>query len=115
MLCVVSGSGKIAMHVLEKLLAFGAIPVTVSEIIQRLMLVLNTMTKQNLGVKGSNMPCTPEAVDVLRKANVLIAPAIAAGAGGVAAGELELSNWSPEEFESKLQTPLVHKTTIGLN
>ena len=29
------------------------------------------------------MPCTPEAVDVLRKANVLIAPAIAAGAGGV--------------------------------
>lgn len=32
---------------------------------------------------GSNMPCTAEAVDVLRKANVLIAPAIAAGAGGV--------------------------------
>lgn len=29
------------------------------------------------------MPCTPEAVDVLRKANVLIAPAMAAGAGGV--------------------------------
>ncbi|XP_028082228.1 NADP-specific glutamate dehydrogenase-like isoform X3 [Camellia sinensis] len=80
--CVVSGSGKIAMHVIEKLLAFGAIPITVS---------------------GSNMPCTPEAVDVLRKADVLIAPAIAAGAGGVAAGELELINWSPEEFESKLQ------------
>lgn len=32
---------------------------------------------------GSNMPCTPEAVDVLKKANVLIAPAMAAGAGGV--------------------------------
>ena len=32
---------------------------------------------------GSNMPCTPEAVDVLRKSNVLIAPAVAAGAGGV--------------------------------
>lgn len=29
------------------------------------------------------MPCTPEAVDVMRKANVLIAPAMAAGAGGV--------------------------------
>lgn len=29
------------------------------------------------------MPCTAEAVDVFRKANVLIAPAIAAGAGGV--------------------------------
>lgn len=33
--------------------------------------------------QGSNMPCTPEAVDVLRKANVLVAPAMAAGAGGV--------------------------------
>lgn len=29
------------------------------------------------------MPCTPEAVEVLRKANVLMAPAMAAGAGGV--------------------------------
>ena len=29
------------------------------------------------------MPCTPEAVEVLRKANVLTAPAMAAGAGGV--------------------------------
>lgn len=29
------------------------------------------------------MPCTPEAVDVLRKANVLIAPSMAAGVGGV--------------------------------
>lgn len=28
--CVVSGSGKIAMHVLEKLIAYGAVPVTVS-------------------------------------------------------------------------------------
>lgn len=32
---------------------------------------------------GSNMPCTPDAADVLRKASVLIAPAMAAGAGGV--------------------------------
>jgi len=29
--CVISGSGKIAMHVLEKLLPCGAIPVTVSD------------------------------------------------------------------------------------
>ena len=28
--CVVSGSGKIAMHVLEKLIAYGALPITVS-------------------------------------------------------------------------------------
>lgn len=29
------------------------------------------------------MPCTPDAVDVLRKANVLVAPSMAAGVGGV--------------------------------
>jgi glutamate dehydrogenase (NADP+) len=63
-------------------------------------------------VEGSNMPCTAEAVDVFRKANVLIAPAIAAGAGGVAAGEIEVlreSNsmqWSAEDFESRLQEAL---------
>nr|GFC07461.1 NADP-specific glutamate dehydrogenase [Tanacetum cinerariifolium] len=27
--CAVSGSGKIAMHVLEKLIAYGALPITV--------------------------------------------------------------------------------------
>ncbi|WOH11418.1 hypothetical protein DCAR_0830904 [Daucus carota subsp. sativus] len=46
------------------------------------------------------MPCTPEAADVLRKCNVLIAPS-------VVAGKYELKetnvNWSPEDFESKLQ------------
>ncbi|PSS07368.1 Glutamate dehydrogenase [Actinidia chinensis var. chinensis] len=163
--CIVSGSGKIAMHVLEKLLAFGAIPITVSDSkgylvdedgfdYMKVSFLRDLKTQhrslrdysktyarakyydeakpwnercdvafpcasQNeidqsdainlvnsgcrLLVEGSNMPCTSEAVDVLRKANVLIAPAIAAGAGGVAAGELELLNWSPEEFESKLQ------------
>lgn len=28
--CAVSGTGKIALHVLEKLVAYGAIPITVS-------------------------------------------------------------------------------------
>ena len=28
--CVVSGSGKIALHVLEKLIVYGALPITVS-------------------------------------------------------------------------------------
>nr|GEY70127.1 NADP-specific glutamate dehydrogenase isoform X1 [Tanacetum cinerariifolium] len=58
-------------------------------------------------VEGSNMPCAPEAMDVLKGANVLIAPSIAAGNGGVIAGELELKeyslNWAPEDFETKLQ------------
>lgn len=40
---------------------------------------------------GSNMPCTAEAVDVLRKANVLVAPSIAAGVGGVGSSALDYS------------------------
>ncbi|XP_039059417.1 NADP-specific glutamate dehydrogenase-like isoform X3 [Hibiscus syriacus] len=55
------------------------------------MLGRSTMMKQNLGMKGcrilvegSNMPYTPEAVDILKQANVIIAPAMAAGAGGEA-------------------------------
>ncbi|QHN91430.1 Histone-lysine N-methyltransferase [Arachis hypogaea] len=45
----------------------------------------------------------------MMKASVLIALAMAAGTGGVVAGELELNHecslmhWSPEDFESKLQ------------
>lgn len=34
-------------------------------------------------IPGSNMSCTPEAIDVLKKAKVIIAPAKAASAGGV--------------------------------
>ncbi|KAH1152150.1 hypothetical protein GYH30_045579 [Glycine max] len=34
-------------------------------------------------VEGSNMPFTPEGVQILRKASVLIAPSMAAGAGGM--------------------------------
>ncbi|KAF7814173.1 NADP-specific glutamate dehydrogenase isoform X1 [Senna tora] len=169
--CAVSGSGKVAMHVLEKLIAYGALPITVSDSrgylvdedgfdYLKVSFLRDIKTQQrclrdysktyarskyydeakpwnercdiafacasqneinqsdainlvNSGcrilVEGSNMPCTPEAIDVLRKGNVLIAPAMAAGAGGVVAGELELNHecslmhWSPEDFESKLQ------------
>ncbi|KAI7735767.1 hypothetical protein M8C21_000529 [Ambrosia artemisiifolia] len=175
--CVVSGSGKIAMHVLEKLIAYGALPITVSEFIFNLIVLYlsnfffkisrdysktyarakyydeakpwnercdvafpcasqneidhsDAINLVNLGCRilveggdsltfsrfaihstvsnrGSNMPCTSEALDVLKGANVLIAPSIAAGTGGVVAGELELKeynlNWAPEDFESKLQ------------
>ncbi|KAF3509914.1 hypothetical protein F2Q69_00009991 [Brassica cretica] len=172
--CVVSGCGKIAMHVVEKLIACGAHPVTVSDSkgylvdddgfdYMKLAFLREIKSQQrslrdysktyarakyfdevkpwnercdvafpcasqnevdqadainlvNAGcrllVEGSNMPCTAEAVHVFRKANVLIAPAIAAGAGGVAAGEIEVlreSNsmqWSAEDFESRLQEAL---------
>lgn len=169
--CVVSGSGKIALHVIEKLLVYGAIPITVSDSkgylvdedgfdFMKVQFLRDIKAQQRslrdysktyarskyydeakpwnercevafpcamqneidqgdainlvnsgcrLLVEGSSMPCTPEAVEVLRKASVLVGPAMAAGAGGVAAGELELNHefnlmqWSPEDFESKLQ------------
>lgn len=169
--CVISGTGKIALHVLEKLLSCGAIPITVSDSKGYLLdedgfdyvkfsLLRDIKSQQrslrdyiksypraryfedskpwnercdiafpcalqneigqpealglvNSGcrilIEGSNMPCTPQAIDVLRKAKVLVAPAKAAGAGGVAVGELELNHeynlmqWSPEDFETKLQ------------
>ncbi|KAH0462874.1 hypothetical protein IEQ34_007456 [Dendrobium chrysotoxum] len=169
--CVVSGAGKIAMHVLEKLLACGAIPITISDSkgyivdddgidfvkfshlrdIKAQQRSLREYLKSyprakyfddakpwqepcdvafpcasqneidqpdavalvNAGcrilIEGSNMPCTPQAIDVLKKGKVLVAPAKAASAGGVAGGEHELNHeynlmhWSAEDFETKLQ------------
>jgi glutamate dehydrogenase (NADP+) len=40
--------------------------------------------------EGANMPCSPEAVGVLREAGVLFAPGKAANAGGVATSALEM-------------------------
>lgn len=167
--CVVSGSGKTAMHVLEKLNAYGALAITVSDskgylvdeegfdymkitVLREIKAQqrslrdysktyarskyydeakpwserceiafpcafqneINQTDANNLVhsgcrilVEGSNMPCTPEAVDVLKKNNVLVAPSMAAGVAGVAAGELELKecnfNSTPDDIESKLQ------------
>ena len=59
--------------------------------------------------EGANMPCTPEAVNALLKANVLFSPAKAANAGGVATSGLEMCqnsmrlSWSFEETDSKLR------------
>ncbi|XP_065000152.1 uncharacterized protein LOC135585551 isoform X3 [Musa acuminata AAA Group] len=180
--CVISGAGKIAMHVLEKLFSCGAIPITISdskgylldedgfdfvklsflrdikvqqkslrdylksnprakyfegakpwseqcdiafpcasqnEIDQRDAVALINSGCQIL-IEGSTMPCTPQAFDVLRKANILVAPAKTASAGGVAVGELELSHecnlmqWSPEDFEAKLQEMMkqIHEKSL---
>ena len=46
-------------------------------------LVYSNKATCSIQIPGSNMPCTPEAVQIFRKASVLIAPAMAAGAGGV--------------------------------
>ncbi|KAM3349516.1 hypothetical protein ACQJBY_022458 [Aegilops geniculata] len=169
--CAISGSGKIAMHVLEKLLSCEAIPVTVSDSEGYLFdgdgfdyvkytLIRNIKAQQRslkeylktfprakyindakpwgeqcdiafpcasqneidqgealsiissgcrVLIECSNMPCTGQAVDILRKAKVHVAPAKATAAGGVAVGELELNpefslmQWSVEDFENKIQ------------
>jgi len=63
-----------------------------------------------LVAEGANMPCTPEAIDILQKNGVLYAPGKASNAGGVAVSGLEMSqnstrmSWTREEVESRLRT-----------
>ena len=58
--------------------------------------------------EGANMPCTPDAVEVLINAGVLYAPGKAANAGGVATSGLEMAqnsarlSWSREEVDRRL-------------
>ena len=60
--------------------------------------------------EGANMPSTPEAIEVFRKAGVLFAPAKASNAGGVATSALEMTqnserlSWTFEEVDGKLKT-----------
>ncbi|NNC55271.1 MAG: glutamate dehydrogenase, partial [Pseudomonadales bacterium] len=59
--------------------------------------------------EGANMPCTPEAIAILRKSDTLFAPGKASNAGGVAVSALEMSqnsqrlSWSAEELENRLR------------
>ena len=59
--------------------------------------------------EGANMPCTPDAVDILKGAGLLFAPAKAANAGGVAVSALEMTQnsmrfyWSFEEVDDHLK------------
>ena len=60
-------------------------------------------------IEAANMPITMEAIKVLQKANVIIAPGKAANAGGVAVSGLEMIQnsqryaWTREEVNSKLE------------
>jgi glutamate dehydrogenase (NADP+) len=60
-------------------------------------------------VEAANMPCSPDAVDMLQDAGLLFAPGKAANAGGVAVSGLEMCQnsqhycWSAEEVDCKLQ------------
>ena len=59
--------------------------------------------------EGANMPCTPEAVHLFIKKNLVFAPGKASNAGGVATSGLEMSqnsmrySWTFEEVDSKLK------------
>ncbi|MCP4199725.1 MAG: NADP-specific glutamate dehydrogenase [Proteobacteria bacterium] len=59
--------------------------------------------------EGSNMPTTPEAIQVLLDAGVLYGPGKAANAGGVAVSGLEMSqnsdrlSWTREEVDNRLK------------
>jgi len=59
--------------------------------------------------EGANMPCTPEAIAVLRGNGVLFGPAKAANAGGVAVSALEmqqnagLERWTFERVDGELK------------
>ena len=58
--------------------------------------------------EGANMPCTNEAVDYFLEKGVIVGPAKAANAGGVAVSALEMSQnsmrlaWTKEEVDAKL-------------
>ena len=64
--------------------------------------------------EGANMPCTNEAVNLLLENKILVAPAKAANAGGVATSALEMSqnsmrlSWSFEEVDEKLENIMVN-------
>ena len=59
--------------------------------------------------EGANMPCTPEAITVIKSNGLLYSPGKASNAGGVATSGLEMSqnserlSWTFEEVDSKLQ------------
>ncbi len=64
--------------------------------------------------EGANMPCTNEALNYFLENNVLVAPAKAANAGGVATSALEMAqnsmrlSWSFEEVDSRLKEIMVN-------
>jgi glutamate dehydrogenase (NADP+) len=63
--------------------------------------------------EGANMPCTPEAVEVLKERGVLFGPGKAANAGGVATSALEMQQnasrdrWTFERTEKRLEEIMV--------
>jgi len=65
-------------------------------------------------VEASNMPTTNEALEYLQENNVIVGPAKAANAGGVATSALEMSqnsmrlSWTAEEVDEKLHQIMIN-------
>ena len=70
--------------------------------------------------EGANMPCTPEAIDVLIDNGLLYAPGKAANAGGVAVSGLEMAqnsmrlSWPRDEVDARLKQIMksIHRTCL---
>ncbi len=70
--------------------------------------------------EGSNMPSTPEAIEVYLAAKILYGPGKAANAGGVATSGLEMSqnsmrlSWTSEEVDQRLHDIMIniHKSCV---
>lgn len=68
--------------------------------------------------EGANMPCTPEAIEIIQKNHMLYAPGKAANAGGVATSGLEMTQnsmklgWPREEVDNRLHQIMkaIHET-----
>ncbi|HSN65743.1 MAG TPA: NADP-specific glutamate dehydrogenase [Fusibacter sp.] len=64
--------------------------------------------------EGANMPCSNEAIKYFLEEGILVAPAKAANAGGVATSALEMSqnstryHWSFEEVDEKLKNIMIN-------
>ncbi len=64
-------------------------------------------------IEGANMPTYPEAIDYFKENNVILGPAKAANAGGVAVSALEMAQnsmrygWTSEEVDAKLKQIMI--------
>ncbi len=64
--------------------------------------------------EGANMPCTPEAIEIIQKNKLLFAPGKAANAGGVATSGLEMSqnsmklHWRRNEVDDRLHEIMIN-------
>ncbi|MBA7547082.1 NAD-specific glutamate dehydrogenase [subsurface metagenome] len=70
--------------------------------------------------EGANMPCTPEAIEVIQKNKILFGPGKAANAGGVGTSGLEMAQnamklcWPAKEVDTRLHQIMtdIHNTCL---